>query len=68
MKLFWIGYDLMAPGKDHTRLHQALGSLGAQDILISDWVLKTNYTYDLYRRVVNSSGRSRKRRMAALLL
>lgn len=44
MKLYWVGYDLMSPGKDYSRLTTELVALGAERILLSDWALKSNYT------------------------
>ena len=44
MKLFWIGYDLLLPGRDYGTLTNKLNSLGAQKILYSDWVLWSSST------------------------
>ena len=40
MKLFFIAYDLLTPGKDYKRLFDKLESIGARRILLSTWALK----------------------------
>jgi hypothetical protein len=44
MKLFFIAYDLLTPGKDYKRLFDKLESIGARRVLLSTWALKGNYT------------------------
>jgi hypothetical protein len=44
MKLFWIGYDLLQPGKDYSRLTSELLRLGSRKMMLSDWILRGNYT------------------------
>jgi hypothetical protein len=40
MKLYLVGYDLVAPNRDYTNLYAALYSLGGKRVLESQWVVK----------------------------
>lgn len=44
MKRFLVSYDLLSPGRDYNALTSALKALGASRVLLSQWVLKGNYT------------------------
>jgi hypothetical protein len=42
MGLFTVSYDLVAPGQNYDRLIDKLKSIGAQKVLLSQWVLLSN--------------------------
>lgn len=42
--IYSISYDLMAPGKDYTKLWEALAALGAVRILASQWLVRRSNT------------------------
>jgi CRISPR-associated endonuclease Cas2 len=42
MKLFMVSYDLVNPGRDYNKLIDKLKSMGAQKVLLSQWVLLSN--------------------------
>lgn len=44
MKLFFVTYDLLKPGKNYDQLYAALERLGAKRVLLSVWALRGNYT------------------------
>jgi len=49
MKAYSISYDLLQPGKDYTKLTDALKGLGAVKILYSEWVLKSTSSAEQLR-------------------
>lgn len=44
MKLFFVTYDLLKPGKNYDQLYAALERLGAKRVLLSVWALRGNHT------------------------
>jgi hypothetical protein len=44
MNLYWIGYDLDKPGQKYQDLINRLTALGADRILLSDWLLESTNT------------------------
>lgn len=49
-RLFTVDYDLIAPGRDYTALGNALRKLGAERILLSKWVLRSNTSASQIRK------------------
>jgi hypothetical protein len=41
---YLISYDLNTPGKDYKRLYDALASIGAKRILLSQWAVRRDGT------------------------
>ena len=48
-KPYLVSYDLNTPGKDYSRLTNALVALGAIKILYSEWVLRADYNAEQIR-------------------
>ncbi len=44
MKLFFVTYDLLKPGKNYDELYAALERLGAKRVLLSVWALTGSHT------------------------
>lgn len=49
MGQFTVSYDLVAPGQNYDRLIDKLKSMGAQKILLSQWVLWSNLSAEQIR-------------------
>ena len=57
-----VSYDLLAPGRDYTTLTNELTKLGAQRVLLSQWIVRRNNTNaeairDYLRRFIDSNDR-----------
>lgn len=44
MSVFLVSYDLRDPGRDYQPVYDALTRAGARPVLLSDWLLRTDWS------------------------